>query len=120
MIQLTKDLWMDADANCYTVGKLRQRVGRDAALVDLTYYSTAAQAVQGALKRAMRQGVADGSITTLREFIREQKKLWAELETLIAPLGGGTALQKAVEARPGLQMGNYIPQDQDTEKEAQA
>lgn len=127
MIQLTKELWLKADDSCYIVGKLNTQCrketqgGRKArSLNNPTYYTTMAQAVSGACARAMRQGVADGSITTLREFIREQKKLWAELETLIAPLGGGTALQKAVEARPGLQMGNYIPQDQDTEKEAQA
>lgn len=51
-----------------------------------TYHTTAAQAVQSALARTMRQGVADGSITALREFIQEQERQRAELEKLVAPL----------------------------------
>lgn len=125
MIQLTKDLWMKADDCCYIVGKLNKKRSEGVQggckaniLRSPTYYSTAAQAVSGALVRAMRQGVADGSITTLREFIREQERLQAELETLIAPLGGGTPRQKVVEAHQAAETGNYISQSQDGEKEA--
>lgn len=115
MIQLTKGFAMIADDYCYTVGKPRQKVDGRIVLDKPTY---AAQAVSGALVRAMRQGVADGSITALREFIQEQERLRAELETLIAPLEGGTPRQKAVEARPAVQTDNYISQDLDGEKEA--
>lgn len=87
MIQLTKGFAMIADDYCYTVGKPRQRADGRIVLDKPTYYSTAAQAVSGALVRAMRQGVADGSITTLRQFIQEQERLRGELEMLIAPLG---------------------------------
>lgn len=119
MIQLTKDLWMKADEHCYIVGKPRQDQGKSVELRSPTYYSTAAQAVQGALKRAMRQGVADGSITTLREFIQEQERLRAELEKLIAPLDGvGNAGESWGKGRPAVQTGNYIPQDLSGEKEA--
>lgn len=86
MIQLTKDLWMKADENCYIVGKPRQTAPKAIRLDDPTYHTTAAQAVSAALARTLRQGVADGSITTLREFIQEQKCQRAELEKLIAPL----------------------------------
>lgn len=93
MIQLTKDLWLKADDHCYIVGKLNKQRrngpegGRRARELDKpTYYSTAAQAVSGALRRAMRQGVADGSITTLRQFVQEQERLRSELEELLAPL----------------------------------
>ena len=48
-----------------------------------------AQAVSATLARAMRQGVADGSITALRQFIQEQERLRAELEKLVAPLDDG-------------------------------
>ena len=46
----------------------------------------AAQAVQSALKQAMRARVADGGITTLRQFIEEQERLKAELQELVKPL----------------------------------
>lgn len=93
MIQLTKDLAMTADERCYIVGKPNkarcndvQGGRRDSKLLNPTYHTTAAQAVSAALKRAMRKGVADGSITTLQQFVQEQQRLKAELEKLIAPL----------------------------------
>ncbi len=86
MIQLTKDLAMTADKRCYIVGKPRKAVGRGQELRNPTYHTTAAQAVSAALKRAMRKGVADGSITTLQQFVQEQQRLKTELEKLIAPL----------------------------------
>lgn len=86
MIQLTKDLAATADENQYIVGQPRQRVGRGTVLRNPRYYPTMARAVSGALSTALRQGVADGSITTLREFIQEQERLRGELEKLLAPL----------------------------------
>lgn len=97
MIQLTKGFAMIADDCCYTVGKPRQKADGRIVLDKPTYYSTAAQAVQGALKRAMRQGVADGSITILRQFTQEQERLRIGLERLIAPLDSGEARQSASE-----------------------
>lgn len=107
MIQPTKDLWMDADEHCYIVGKPRQSADKVVRLDKPTYYTTMAQAVSGACARAMRQGVADGNITTLREFIQEQERLQAEFERLILPLDSGEARQSAVEALPASQTGNY-------------
>lgn len=118
MIQLTKDLWVKADDHCYIVGTLRQRAGRGMVMDNQTYYTTMDQTAQGALRRAMRQGVKDNEITTLRQFIQEQERLQAELETLIAPLGGGTPRQKVVEAHQAAEMGNCMSQAQDSEKEA--
>lgn len=86
MIQLTKELAMTADSHCFIVGRPRQRVGKALEMLEPSYYSTATQTVQGALNRAMRQGVADGNITTLQQFIREQERLKAELQLMIKPL----------------------------------
>lgn len=72
--------------------------------------------MSAALARAMRKGVADGSITTLRQFIQEQEKLRAELEMLIAPLESGRPRTKAVEAASSAPTCNYIPQGQDSKK----
>lgn len=86
MIQLTKDLAMIADKRCYIVGKPKQKPGKAIEIQYPTYYSTAEQAVKGALGRHMRELVADGSITTLRQFVEEQDRRREELENLIAPL----------------------------------
>lgn len=94
MIQLTKDLVVNADELCYIVGKPCKTRGKGLELRNRTYHTTAVQAVQSALLRTMRQGVADGSITTLRQFIEEQQRLQAELERLIAPLEPGQPPQQ--------------------------
>ena len=49
MIQLTKRLVMTADDHCYIVGEPYQKAGRPLEIKKPTYYSTAAQAVHGAL-----------------------------------------------------------------------
>lgn len=119
MIQLTKDLWMKADDCCYIVGKARQGRGKGRELRDPTYHPTVAQAVSAALSRAMRQGVADGSITTLRQFIQEQERLSAELEKLLAPLkSAGKAGESRGKGRPDVKTGDCIPQAQDGENKA--
>lgn len=89
MIQLTEKLVMVADKQCYIVGEPRQRMGRPLEINEPKYYSTATQAVQGALNTAMRQSVADGTITTLRGFVEELDKREAAFQAMIAPLNGG-------------------------------
>lgn len=79
-----------------------------------TYYTTAGQAVQGALNRAMRAAVKDGRITTLREFIQEQDRPRAELEKLIASLDSvGNRGESVVETREVTGEGNYTTQQSD-------
>lgn len=118
MIQLTKRLVMTADDHCYIVGEPYQKAGRPLEIRKPTYYSTAAQAVQGALKRTMRKAVADGEITTLREFIEKQEQLLTELETLIAPLDVREAVRNGVEGRVAAKTGKDTSQPLDGEKEA--
>lgn len=89
MIQLTEKLAMTADKHCYIVGEPKQRPGRPFEIKEPKYYSTAAQAVQGALYTAMRQSVEDGSITTLQDFIKELERRNSEFQAMIAPLNGG-------------------------------
>ena len=62
MIQLTEKLIMTADKHCYIVGEPRQRAGRGIGIKDPKYYTTAAQAVKGALATAMRMAVEDGTV----------------------------------------------------------
>ena len=95
MIYLTGELAMDADSHCFIIGNPRTRPDKGPILDNPRYYSTAAQAVLSTVSRTMRQGVADGSITSLRQFIEEQQRLQAELERLVAPLEPGQAPQRA-------------------------
>lgn len=89
MIQLTKDLVLIADSECYVVGKPGKSRGKGPELIKPKYYTTVAQAVRGALAITMRQRVADGSIATLRQFIEEQERLQDEFKQLLEPLEGG-------------------------------
>ena len=90
MIQLTKDLLLKADEHCYIVGKPVESRGKGTELRSPRYYTTVSQAVSNTLAIVLRQGVSDGSITTLRQFIQEQERLRRELENLVAPLDSGT------------------------------
>lgn len=89
MIQLTKDLWMKADEYQYIVGKPVKSRGNGTELRNPRYYPTVAQAVSATLEITLRKGVADGSITPLREFIREQERQRTALAELVAPLAPG-------------------------------
>lgn len=110
MIQLTKRLVMTADKHCYIVGEPRQRAGNPQGIKEPKYYSTAAQAVKGALCTAMRMAVENNEVTTLREFIQKQEQLLTDLERLIAPLDGVENRDKTgVEAHEASWEGNYTP-----------
>ena len=74
MIQMTDNLAMTADEYSYIVGQPRTRPDKGVVLVKPRYYPTAAQAVSAALQMTLRKGVADGTITTLSQFIQEQER----------------------------------------------
>lgn len=86
MIQLTKELAMMADETCYIVGKPRIKAGKSVVLDNPHYYSTADQAVQGALNLTMRKMVKDCGIATLQEFVQEQERLQNELKKFTTPM----------------------------------
>jgi len=110
MIPLTDDLVMIADDYCYTIGKPRQRADKGVILDHPTYYTTAGQAVQGALNRTMRKAVKDGRVTTLKQFVQEQERQRTELERLIFAVDSGQPRQNVVEAREAIETGKDIPQ----------
>ncbi len=78
MIRLTDKLVVTADSECYIVGKPRHRVGKGVEMQSPRYYPTLAQAVRGAVSTTLRQKVASEEITTLSEFIRQEKQLQEE------------------------------------------
>jgi len=117
MIQLTKRLVMKADKYCYIVGEPRQRAGRALEIKEPRYYTTAAQAVHGALATAMRMAVEDEEVTTLREFIQEQERQRAALEKLIMPLAGGTPGESRGKGPVATETGKDVSQHGDNEKE---
>ena len=86
MIRLTNDHVLIADERQYIMGKLKNNAGERTEVRNPRYYTSVAQAVRGALEFTMRTAVADGSVTTLREFIQKQEALRDELQKLLAPL----------------------------------
>lgn len=85
MIYLTDKLAVTADSECYMVGRPVETVQESGGkrckapkLRSPRYYSTMAQAVRGAVSTTLRQKVAASEITTLQEFIRQEKALEAE------------------------------------------
>ena len=82
MIYLTDKLAVTADSECYMVGRpvetVQESGGKRCKLRSPRYYSTMAQPVRGAVSATLRQKVAASEITTLQEFIRQEKALQTE------------------------------------------
>lgn len=89
MIQLTEDLAVTADTLQYIVGTPVRRVFKGATSVEMKnpkYYPTLAQAVRGAVKKALRDKVAKEEIKSLKEFLFECEKIEAEFKRMLEPL----------------------------------
>lgn len=94
MIQLTDKLAVTADSRCYMLGningnrasKREQACSKAPKLVRVSYYSTMAQVVRGAVSRALREGVADGSITELKQFMKQAELLTEEFSAKLQAL----------------------------------
>ncbi len=93
MITLTDKLAVTADSECYVVGRPVETVQESGGkrckapkLRSPRYYSTLAQAVRGAVSTTLRQKVAASEITTLQEFIRQEKALQEHFTKLLEPL----------------------------------
>lgn len=78
MIQLTDNLVVTADQYQYIVGTPREDGVKHGKLRNPRYYSTLAGAVKGAVSQAMRKRVEDGTITTLRGWLDEYRKITDE------------------------------------------
>ena len=93
MITLTDKLAVTADSECYVVGRPVETVQESGGkrckapkLRSPRYYSTLAQAVRGAVSTTLRQKAAASEITTLQEFIRQEKALQEHFTKLLEPL----------------------------------
>ena len=90
MIKLTDTISITSDDLQYIVGMPVERRGKAGKayieMIKPTYHINLASALKSAIERAMREKVADGSITTLRDFITELRKLEEEFAKLIQPL----------------------------------
>ncbi len=85
MITLTDKLAVTADSECYMVGRPVEAVQESGGkrckapkLRSPRYYTTLTQAVRAAVSATLRQKVAEDEITTLQEFIRQEKQLQEE------------------------------------------
>lgn len=87
MIDLVGGYAMDAYEFGYRVGKkyVRKKDGV-ADLHSATYHKTPALAVEEAMRRLIRDRVADESITTLSALLEEMNRLRTELEDILEPM----------------------------------
>lgn len=93
MIYLTDKLAVTADSECYMVGRPVETVQESGGkrckapkLRSPRYYSSMAQAVRGAVSTTLRQKVAASEITSLEEFLRQEKALQEHFTKLLEPL----------------------------------
>lgn len=86
MIQLTDNLVVTADQYQYIVGTPRTRPDKGITIDKPRYYTTLAGAVKGALSQALRDKVADGTVTTLRGWLDEYQKITDAFTELVKPL----------------------------------
>ena len=87
MIQLPGGYAMTADENSYIVGipfKEKKR-GRDN-MRNRMYYTSVASALEGTLRRLVREKVHNESITELRQVVEEINTQRQRLEELLRPL----------------------------------
>ena len=75
---------MDADDNCYIVGKpYKSPKDGSVTLAKKSYYTKLSDALENVLARAVRDKVANGTLTELSAVIHEQDRLRIELSTLL-------------------------------------
>lgn len=89
MIKLTNDLYISSDERQYILGKPRQRSAEGGERITLdfpTYHAKIADALKAATSRIIRDKVADGSITTLNEYITELRQINDEFTQKLLPL----------------------------------
>ena len=86
MIQISENLVIIADGHCYAVGKPVYRNCGETFIQKPKYYPTMAQTLRGSVSIALCNGVADGTITTLRQFLDEQQRLTDQIKVLLTPL----------------------------------
>ena len=87
MIQITNDLWVDANKECYVVGKLGSQIivkggcaKENQILKSPRYFNNMSQVVKYAIEYSMRMLVASNSVETLKDFIEKQSQIAKEIE----------------------------------------
>lgn len=90
MIQLTDNLAIFADEHQYILATPRASVSKDGKpttrMSNPRYFSTLTTALKQAVALSVRSGVADGSITALRDCIDLQQRLQDEFSRKLKPL----------------------------------
>lgn len=78
MIMLTDEIGITADSMQYIVGKPTQQPAGGVKMVKARYYADLGAALRAVVADCVRAGVADGSITELRQIVTEQARLEQE------------------------------------------
>ena len=75
---LTDEIGITADSMQYIVGKPTQQPGKAPTMAKARYYVDLGAALRAVVADCVRAGVADGSITELRQIVTEQARLEQE------------------------------------------
>ena len=90
MIHLFNGYYMAADKNSYTVGKAEESRSKRFFKPGARYYTTLASAVAGTAEIALRDKIAAGEITTLKDAVEELRRIKDEI---LAAIGDGEGVQ---------------------------
>ncbi len=90
MIKLTDNLAIVADEHQYIVGKPRHKTDKAGKVITVidkpTYHTSLSTALKSAVAHAMREKVAEGTVTTLRGYLDELKQVQADFAALLKPM----------------------------------
>lgn len=89
MIKLTDEIYVMSDVAQYIVGKPTTAVSKGVERVVIQkprYYTNMSQLLRATVSQALKYGVKNETITTLREYVKETERLQDEFRRLLEPL----------------------------------
>lgn len=89
MIKLTDEIYVISDGTQYIVGKPVTVISKGVERIQMqkpSYYSNMSQVLRETVSKALKHGVQNESITTLRDYAKELERLQEEFKRLLEPL----------------------------------
>ena len=102
MIQLYKDYYLDADANCFMLKQKKVLVNQKTKeeydnFTTLGYYSSLAGLYRGFIREAEREAIMDGEVQTFADFIEKMHDVFSTLHNNIMALEEFNSDRKTID-----------------------